>query len=350
MSVELTAAPVETQDPTIRDQAAKVLALVAGYAGARTIELGLAHGLIETLARHPGGMSSEGLAAETGLDAFNVGVWCRAGLANDILDRTEAGGFRLARHLDTVLLDRGSAAYVAGTLSVLVQPEVFDGFAATLASGERMWWDQCSSAFIDGVSGSGGAFYVRLIPDGLRRVPGLEGRLGAGARILDAACGSGVGLVRLAEAFPLARIVGTDGDAYSLKLAADRLREHRLADRIDLIHTPLEELDRRDEFDLVISNISMHECRDLALVTRNIKRALRQDGYLVISDFPFPETDDGLRTVAGRIMAGIQFFEARIDDQLLPVSAYLEMLERHDFRDIGSFELTPVHAVTYAQR
>ena len=105
-----------------------------------------------------------------------------------------------------------------------------------------------------------------------------------------------------------------------------------------------------DEFDLVISNISMHECRDLNLVTRNIRRALRPDGYFAISDFPFPDTDDGLRTVAGRIMSGIQFFEARIDDQLLPPSAYVDLLERHEFRNIGTIELAPIHAVVHGQR
>jgi hypothetical protein len=49
-------------------------------------------------------------------------------------------------------------------------------------------------------------------------------------------------------------------------------------------------------------------------------------------------------------MSGIQFFEAQIDDQLLPVSTYLDLLDRHGFRDVGSFELSPVHAVTYGQK
>jgi hypothetical protein len=48
-------------------------------------------------------------------------------------------------------------------------------------------------------------------------------------------------------------------------------------------------------------------------------------------------------------MSGIQFFEAQIDDQLLPTSTYLELLGRHGFREIGSFELSPVHAVTYGR-
>lgn len=350
MTGETTSARVAVEEPSVKDQAGKVLAHIAGYAGARTIEIGLGQGLIEALAGHPDGLTAVELAAEAKLDPFYTGVWCRSALAHDVLQRSGDGAYRLAPHMDTVLLDRGSPAYVGGTLLVLAQPEVFDRFGETLATGERTRWDRCSPEFIEGVSGTGGAFYVRLIPGGLGQVPGLAERVRDGARILDTACGAGVGLVRLAEAYPSSTLVGADGDAYSLKLAAERLGRDGHEDRVELVHTPLEDLDREDEFDLVTNNISMHECRDIERVTGNVKRALRPGGYFVISDFPFPDTDQALRTVPGRIMSGIQFFEAQIDDQLLPVATYLDLLDRHGFRNVGSFELTPVHAVTYGQR
>jgi ubiquinone/menaquinone biosynthesis C-methylase UbiE len=189
-----------------------------------------------------------------------------------------------------------------------------------------------------------------LIPTGLAQVPGLDAALTGDARILDTACGAGVGLIRLAQAYPSATIVGADGDAFSLELAAERISQHGLQDRVSLVRTPLEDLDLTADFDLVVNNISMHECRDMDQVTRNIKRALKPGGRFVISDFPFPDSDDGLRTVPGRVMSGIQFFEAQIDDQLQPVSTYLELLDRRGFSEIGSFSLTPVHAVTYGRR
>ena len=350
MAAETTAAREVLEEPTLKDQAGKVLAHVAGHVGARTIQIGLARGLITTLSRHPDGLTAQELAAQAGLDPFYVEVWCRSGVANEILRRGDDGAYRLGPHMDTVLLDRASPAYVGGTISVLTQPEVFDRFAETLPTGERTWWDRCGPDFIDGVSGTGGAFYVRLIPGGLAQVPGLPAKLEDGARILDTACGAGVGLLRLAEAYPASTLVGADGDAYSLKVAAERLERHGLEDRVELVHTPLEELDRQDEFDLVTNNISMHECRDIERVTENVKRALRPGGYFVISDFPFPETDQALRTVPGRVMSGIQFFEAQINDQLLPIAAYLDLLDRHEFRNVGSFELTPVHAVTHGQK
>lgn len=64
---------------------------------------------------------------------------------------------------------------------------------------------------------------------------------------------------------------------------------------------------------------------------------------------PFPDTDAGLRTTPGRIMSGIQFFEAQIGDQLLPRTAYDDLLARHGFTEVGSRALTPMHAPTYGQ-
>lgn len=48
-------------------------------------------------------------------------------------------------------------------------------------------------------------------------------------------------------------------------------------------------------------------------------------------------------------MSGIQFFEARIDDQLLPAQRLRRPAPRHGFEELGSFSITPLHAVTYAR-
>ena len=112
----------------------------------------------------------------------------------------------------------------------------------------------------------------------------------------------------------------------------------------------LEEVNDSEEYDVALINVSMHECRDIDKVTSNVHRALKPDGYFVISDFPFPDSTEGCRTVPARVMCGIQFFEALIDDQLLPTQAYVDLLSKHGFPNVGSFDLTPVHAVTYGQK
>ncbi len=52
----------------------------------------------------------------------------------------------------------------------------------------------------------------------------------------------------------------------------------------------------------------------------------------------------------GRIMTGVQFLEALIGDQLLPISTYIDLLIRHGFSNVGSVDLSPIHAITYGTR
>jgi SAM-dependent methyltransferase len=335
--------------PDVKQQAGMLLQQVAGYVGTRTTQLGLRAGLIDALARSEVGLTPRELAIEADMDPFYVEVWCRAAIGAGLLVRDDER-LRLAEHLDALLLEGDHPAHVGAMVRILEQPEIFDRFGERLATGERTWWDQCSPDFIGGVAATGLPFYVRLIPGGLSQVPGVEALLQGPARVLDTACGAGAGLVRLGTMYPDLTLTGADGDRTSLDRAAEAVAGAGIEDRVDLVHTPLERLDHDGEFDLVINNISMHECRDIDEVTARIRRALRPGGWFVISDFPFPDTDEGLAGVPGRIMSAIQFFEAQIDDQLLPRHVYDDLLVRHGFTDLGWADLAPVHSLTWGRK
>ena len=336
--------------PDIKERAGVLLGLAAAFVGFRTVELGLRHGLIAETAMRPDGVTPDALAQATGLAPFFVEVWCRSAFAADLLESVGEDAYRLAPHLQTLLLDADSPTYMGGTFLVLSQPEFFDQFSESLQSGKGIWWSDTSPEFIESVSLTGRAFYNRLIPKGLEGVPGLGAHLAGGTQVLELACGVGIGLVRLAQTYPTISIVGVDGDKFSIARARETIKEASLADRIELVEGPLEEFERPDAFDACLINISMHECRDIERVTENVYGALRSDGMFVISDFPFPETAEGLRSAPGRFMSGIQFFEALIGDQLLSTSAFVELLRNHAFRDIDSFNITPVHAVTFGRK
>jgi SAM-dependent methyltransferase len=358
MTTVQTSRPAPAVEPTPQEQVPRLLAHVAGFVAHRTIALGLRSGLIGALAAAGRPVSADELAQQLALDPFYVAVWCRAAHASGVLDRPHEslpepagmdGAYRLAPHLDTLLLDAEHPGYVGGVFTVLEQDEVFDRFERSLASGERLWWDGCSADWISGVAGTGAPFYTRLVPGGLARVPGLAARLQAGGHLVDIACGSGTGLLRLARTYPNCTITGVDGDQHSLAEAARRLAEAGVAERCRLVHSPLEELSLDEPATCITNNISMHECRDIERVTANVLAALEPGGWFVISDFPFPDTVDGLRSVPGRVMAGIQVFEAQIDDQLLPRARYDELLSRHGFTDLGTAQLSPVHAITFGR-
>jgi SAM-dependent methyltransferase len=324
-----------------------LLSHVAGYIGHRTIAMGLRVGLVQGLADRPGATAAT-LAEALELDHLYVSVWCRSALAAGVLDRS-GDGYQLAPHMGTLLLDSGSPAFVGGVFAVCEAPELFTRFEDNLSTGTRMWWDDSSPEWINAVAGTGTPFYTRLVPGGLAQVPGLAERLTAGCRVVDTACGAGGGVIRLAETYPACTVVGVDGDQHSIDVAEARVAAAGVADRVELVCSALEDMILDDTAKLVINNISMHECRHIDRVTANVRAALEPGGWFVISDYPFPDTDDGLRTMAGRVMCGIQFFEAQIDDQLLPRAAYDELLARHDFTDVGSVQLPPMHALTFGR-
>lgn len=336
-----------SSDPTMADQAPLLLGMVAGYMGHRTVAMGLRTGLVAALADRPGA-TVEQLATGLDLDDFYTSVWCRGGVSCGLLER-DGEGFRLAPHLDTLLLDIDSPAHIGGVFQVTTEPEMFDSFEQRLSTGERTWWDETSDDWIEGVSGTGRPFYTRLIRSGLAEVPGVADALEDGCRVVDTACGTGNGVIRLAQAHPTCEVIGVDGDGRSLKIARERAGEAGVGDRVSFLHNTLEDFTLEEPAAIVVNNISMHECRDMDAATRQVREVLEPGGVFVISDFPFPDTDVGLRTLPGRIMAGIQFFEAQIDDQLLPRSTYDDLLRRHGFEALGSSELTPTHALTWGR-
>lgn len=334
----------------VQQQAGKLIAQFAGYVGFKTIEMGLKNGLLSTLAENPNGLTADELAERAGTDAFYTGVWSRAAYGAEILEVDQEDRYRLAPHIDQLLLNSEFPGYVGGIPAVFSQPELFETFSDNLKSGKRIWWSDTSPEFIQAVSQTGKPFYTRLIPGGLERVPGLVDKLKSGARVLELASGVGIGLVKFAKTFPETEVLGVDGDEHSVDLAWKSVRDAGLDGRVAIVESSLEDFAADDEYDLVFINISMHECREIDLVTRNVKQALKAGGHFVISDFPFPADHAGLRTPPARVMSGIQFFEAQIDDQLMPTEAFVKLLESHGFKGVEAVDITPVHNLIWGQK
>jgi ubiquinone/menaquinone biosynthesis C-methylase UbiE len=336
--------------PEVPEQAGKILSQFAGYVGFKTIEMGLANGLLEALNAHSDGLSVDELAAAAGTESFYTGVWAKAAYGASLIELGEDGKYVLAPHMDKLLLNPEFPGYVGGIINVFKQPEMFDSFNANLPTGKRTWWNEVSPEFIQGVSGTGAPFYNRLIPGGLDKVPGLVEKLEGGASVLELASGAGRGLVKLANQYPTVSITGLDGDAHSISLAKERVSDANLLDRVEYLESTLEDLSEKEKYDFVFINISMHEARDVDLATKNVLNALKPGGIFVISDFPFPDDHDGLRAVPAQIMNGIQYFEAQIDDQLVSTETFVKLLIDQGFNDVDSFIISPVHNVIYGTK
>lgn len=335
----------------IKAAAGALVGHAAGYVAARTIDIGLRLDLFAALADADGALRPAEFADRLDLDELYATVWLRSAHAAGVIELTD-GGYVLAEPMAVALLAEDHPAHTGSLFGVLGQPELFDIFTDRIATGERLWWDDCSPEFIAAVSATGRPFYNRLVPSGLDQVPGAAEILAGECTILELATGAGRGLIRMADHYPAAKFVAVDGDAYSIDRAQEATKAAGIDDRVEFAHSTFEAFERPDTFDLAVINISMHECRDLQRVAANVLASLRPGGIFVVSDFPFPTDNDtaALRTPAGRVMSGIQFFEALIDDQLLPTAAFTTLLDETGFADVGSFDLSPVHAITHGRR
>jgi ubiquinone/menaquinone biosynthesis C-methylase UbiE len=100
--------------------------------------------------------------------------------------------------------------------------------------------------------------------------------------ILDIGCGTGVLLRRLANAYPLATLVGVDA-------AAGMIREARDADlgghSLRFVGARAEDLPLPDgSFDLVVSTMSFHHWQDQQRGLNEVRRVLVPDGVFILTD------------------------------------------------------------------
>lgn len=129
-------------------------------------------------------------------------------------------------------------------------------------------------------------FERQLVPEIQHHCGSLES-----LRVLDFGCGTGATTVALAAACP--RVVGLDLDAESLEICRDRLAEHQLEERVEMLVAGdlMERAAELGSFDLILLNgVIEHIPLSLRGLRRKILRRLfdllRPGGSLFIADTP----------------------------------------------------------------
>ena len=334
----------------LKDQAAKVLGPLAGTATVWALDLGLRLGLFAELAHRSAGASAEELAAALDLDPQYTHVILRAAYAAEILEATD-GAYRLAEHMDVLLLDPDAPGYVAGAVKTFVAlRETYVDLRTLARTGGRQWWNDFDPEWIEAVGENGQTYYRRMLNQVVPALPAVRAALEGGARYLDLACGVCRGPAKIVDAYPGTQVTAVDCDAYTLEVAEREMKERGLGPQFTFVQTMLEDLPFEGGHDLAVINISLHEARNIERVVARAHAALDAGGTFLVSEFPFPEHEEDCRTVPGRLMCGVQMFEAHIGCQLLPASQFVEHLERAGFRDVGVIEVTPMHVVIHGTK
>lgn len=297
-------------EPTLSEQVTKLYDLIAGYHATHLLEIGRELGVWEAITARPG-ITSDALAKQLGTDAFYTDVLVRTAFAFELLER-EGDGWRMAAHFDQIL-GTPSATFYLGTapgVHFAVGADYAD-YARRFREGARVPYQEHGKAFMEAVA-SGLQSLPRIFTDFvLPKLPKLQARFEAGARILDVGCGAGFALVHLAERFPKVTCVGVDSEPYSIELATARIAEHRLTGRAEARLLRAERLAEDGAYDVATSFLVIHEIdpQEKPAAFATVARALKPGGSFVIFDETYPATDAELRTMPARFAALAQWFE-----------------------------------------
>jgi SAM-dependent methyltransferase len=246
------------------------------------VHLGRRHGLLALLGRSRVGLTAPALARAAGLAQAPVQAWCDAAHGLGLLERGGAR-FRLAPALRAPLTDERSPDYLGGHLSYLALRSLdFDGFDELFRDGRPSARTQrhLVEAFAQATPWDHTAF-LALVP---RRVAGVRRALEGGGEVLDVGCGTGAWCLRVARAYPRARIRGVDLDPTPLRRARHAAQAAGLADRVTFDAGNVESRAYRDRFDIVhLGEVLCGASQDRALIDA-CRRALVPGGHLVVTE------------------------------------------------------------------
>jgi len=292
-------------------QAMKVFEWAAGAASLRMAYYGIKLGLFDAIAHSEGGLTLDDLAAHTGLDPRYLNAWARTALAGDLLEYSPSDGkFTMAAFMDQLLLDESDFQYSAGlATSFAVESRLADRVGACFQSGEGIPFADYGQEMVESIHAFSKAAYELFLPSVLLpELPELMHRLSAGGTILELGCGAGAGLVSLARTFPECTVTGLDPDPTSIALARRRIDDAGLGAHVHAEEMRGEDLTSEDAFDFIYTQISLHEMDDARIVLANARRALKDDGTLLITEIRGPERMEDAHGAYNAVLSHIDLF------------------------------------------
>lgn len=302
-----------TQDPfaTKDEQALKIFQWAAGAASLRMAYYGLKLGLFAAITRTEDGLTLDELAAETGVDARYLLAWAKTAVAGELLAYWPDGGrLVMAPFMEALLLNDSDFQYSAGLVtSNAVESRLADRIEECFRTGAGIPFGDYGQEMVETIHAFSKAAYELFLPSVLLpALPALTKRLTAGGTILELGCGAGAGLVSLARTFPACTVTGLDPDPTSIALARARIVEAGLSEHVHAEEMRGEDLTSEDAFDFIYAQISLHEMDDARVVLANARRALKDEGTLLVTEIRGPERIEDCAGAYNAVLSHIDLY------------------------------------------
>jgi SAM-dependent methyltransferase len=267
---------------------------------AGNVVLGDRLGLYRELAE--GGAATPGeLAGRTGTDARYLAEWLAGQAAGGYVEYAD-GRYWLTTEQALALADPHGPVDVAGAFTlalgaVAAVPAVSEAFRT---GGGVGWHEQSTEVFTGCERFFRAGYAAHLVADWLSALTGVVPKLRAGGTVADVGCGLGASTVLLAQAFPAARLHGSDYHDESVAIATKRAAEAGVADRVSF-ETASAQAFSGTGYDLVTTFDCLHDMGDPAGAARHVRDAIAADGSWLIVEPMAADTIEGNLNPVGRV-------------------------------------------------
>ena len=326
-----------TQSDAKQAQWQKLYGYLMGNQAAWIADIGLKAGLFRAVADSgDAGVTEEALAERLDYKIRYVQVWCRGAYAFEFLDWDEHSGYRLAPYMEALLLDPTDPQFTGGRIQFFTALyEDYRAFPEYLRTG-GIWPRSDHDPFlIEALKNLTKPDCVVFTEQVLPQAPETLKKLERVGKILDVGAGGGYHALHYAKRFPNAQVVGLEFDAPSLALARQTITEAGLGEQVEIRHGDANELNEEDAYDLVTMSITLHETggpSEYRNVLSRVRRALKSDGTVLISELPYPDSPGEYReTPVYKALAGVQLHEALVGCGMITQGQLRELLAETGF-------------------
>jgi ubiquinone/menaquinone biosynthesis C-methylase UbiE len=267
--------------------AARLLTALNDGALCLMASIGHRTGLFDAMRDQPPQPSSD-IASRAGLNERYVREWLGAMVTSGVVTvDAQSLHYQLPpEHAACLTRAAGANNFAAFTQYVPLLGQVEDAIVECFKNGGGVPYAQYPRFHAVMAEDSGTSVLSSLESHILPLVPGLAGQLARGVRWLDAGCGSGRVLNRLAELFPNSRFVGMDLSKDAIRVAREEAAAKRLTN-VEFVAIDLSDFDRTAEpesFDVVTTFDAVHDQGKPLNLLKGIHRALKSGGVYLMQD------------------------------------------------------------------
>ena len=275
----------EASDPEkLRETVKNIAGMMTGAHVAAMISLGIRLGLYRALAG-AGPVTSDDLAASTGLHERWLREWLRGQAAADVLGYGGDGRFELSPEAAMLLADEESLTYIGHNFDALPRlMALVDPLQESFRTGIGFSWSDRDAETVASTEQLFRNWYRQaLVPVALPLLDGVVAQLDGGAKVADVGCGTGIALIEMAKAFPASQFYGYEISQNALDRAEQNKSEAGV-ENLTFHHIDGDPMPGDESFDFITTFDCLHDMTRPAEAVADIRAAIKPGGVWLIVD------------------------------------------------------------------